>query len=48
MAALPDPEVRTLVELQDPATVHQAAECMARLTFLRKSNHIPERSLVMV
>jgi len=36
------------VELQDPATVHRAAECAMRLTFLRKSNRVPERSLVTV
>ncbi len=48
MAALPDPEVRMMVELQDPTTVHRAAECAARLTFLRRSNRASERTPVTV
>ena len=47
-AALPDPEVRTQVELQGLTTVHRAAEYAKRLTILRTSNCVSDRSSVTV
>ena len=47
-AALPDPEVRTQVELQGLTTVHRAAKYVERLTFLRKSNRESDRPSVTV
>ena len=46
MAALSDPQVQTMVELQDPTTVHLADECAARLALLRWPNHAHEKLAV--
>ena len=48
LAALPDPEVRALVELQDPPTVHRAAECAARLASWSRPGRVPERPSVTI
>ena len=48
MAALPDPEVRTQVEMQGVTTVHRAAEYVESLAFLRKSNRLSDRPSLTV